>query len=153
MAYFDQNEMFGDNQDLSQIVGTYLFDHSIDTGASDTPALGGPLVHDFGRANDRRKILAIVDEAFVSAGGGTCQLQIVQADDAALTSNLQVLRETRALTAAELTLGSAIAMAIPSMSKRYLGLRGNIATATTTAGTLTAGLADQVPSNAQHNVY
>jgi hypothetical protein len=153
---FDQNLLFADNQNLAQVAGSYV-STSIDTwkgksAAAGTPAIGGPLVGDYGRANDAMDIVGIVTQAFTSAGAATLQIQIIQADDANLTSNVQVLRETRVLAAGTqpsvFTLGKVLNIGkVPSMTKQFLGLQYGIATATTTAGKITAGLRKGVFSN------
>jgi len=73
----------------------------------------------------------------VAAGAGsTHTLEVIQADDAALTSNVEALASVEKL-AAELTLGDVIEIPIPQgvMDKQYIGFR-NTATGGTT--TLTA---------------
>jgi hypothetical protein len=154
---FDQNLIFSDLQNLAQAAGSYVSTNSIDTwkgksAAAGTPAIGGPLTGDFGRGNDVMYIVGIVTQAFTSAGAATLQIQVIQADDAALTSNVQVLRETRALAAGTqpsvFTLGKVLNMQnVPSMTKQFLGLQYTIGTATTTAGKITAGLRKGVFSN------
>jgi hypothetical protein len=136
---FDQNLMFSDQQALAQVAGSYLSLLSIDTwkgktvGAG-TPNLGGPLTADFGRANDMLDIVAIVTQAFTSAGAATLQFQIVQADAQDLTGNLEVLRETRAQAAGTqpsvFTAGRICNIGkVPSMTRRFLGLQYVIAVA------------------------
>lgn len=154
---FDQQLIFSDAQSIAQVAGSYLSDKSVDTQSGfatfpGTPAIGGPLLGDFGRVGTHLDIAVVVTTAVTSAGAATLQLQIIQADDAALTANVEVLRETRALPAGAGTsifgLGVYRVGRVPSMSRRYVGLRYVIGAATTTAGVVTAGLAYGVPSNA-----
>lgn len=153
---FDQNLMFSDQQNLAVAAGTVVSTNSIDawkgkSAAAGTPAIGGPLTGDFGRANEL-DINGIVTQTFTSAGAATLQIQVIQADDAALTTNVEVLREGRALAAgtqpAVYTAGKVFNIGKPpSMTRRYLGLQYTIGAATTTAGKITAGLGRGVPSN------
>jgi hypothetical protein len=85
----------------------------------------------------------------VNAGAGsTHTLEVIQADDAALTSNVQVLGSVSKLAAA-LTKGQEIELPIPQgvMTKQYLGFRH---TATGGTTTLTADVylvpADEIPA-------
>jgi hypothetical protein len=131
--------------------------NSVDTwkgkaSAAGTPNLGGPLVGDFGRGNDAVDIIGIVTQAFTSAGAATLQIQVVQADDAALTVNVEMLRESRPQAAGTqpsvFTAGRVFTMGKPpSMTRRFMGLAYVIGVAATTAGKITAGLGKGVPSN------
>lgn len=151
---FDQELIFSDGQSIAQVAGSYLSDKSIDASPpAGTPAIGGPLQTDYGRVDTDLDLVIIFTTAVASAGAATLVLQIIQADDAALTTNLEVLRETRALPAGTqpsvFLKGSIFRLGpVPSMTRRYLGLRYVIATATTTTGIVTAGYAYGVPSNA-----
>jgi len=57
----------------------------------------------------------------------TVQFQLIQADDAALTSNVQVINQTDAFPIASLPAGTLVPLhwdrAAPYASKRYVGLR------------------------------
>ncbi|MFM6930148.1 MAG: Bbp16 family capsid cement protein [Bdellovibrio sp.] len=89
-------------------------------------------------------LMAILCMPTVSAGAGsTATLEAIQADDAALTSNVQVLN-TVTVAAANFTKGSKIPVPIPpgSMNKQYLGLRVTLAGGVTTV-TLDAYLVPQ----------
>lgn len=59
--------------------------------------------------------------------GTTCKYQLVQADDAALTTNLQVINSTDDIPIASLPAGAIVALhydrAAPYAPKRYVGLR------------------------------
>lgn len=147
---FDANEMFSDNQDLSQVVGSYLSDKSIDlwNGARQTTPMGNTPQMDPGAGNPI-EVECLVTEAFVGATA-TVLVELVMADDAALTSNLVSLQQA---PGGSITVGIPVATLVakyrfriggtipPGVSKRYLGLRYNIFTATTTAGMITAYLA------------
>lgn len=59
--------------------------------------------------------------------GTTCQYQIIQADDAALTTNVQVINSTAAFPIASLPIGTVVPLhwdrAAPFVPKRYVGLQ------------------------------
>lgn len=145
---FDQNLMFSDGQSLLQAAGSYLSDKSITASPAGTPAIGGPLQSDFGRVDTDLDIAIVVTTAFTTAAGATLQIQVVQTDDAALTANLEVLRESRVIAVAAFVKGAIFRLGpVPSMTRVNLGLRYVIGTGATTAGVVTAGLAYGVPSN------
>lgn len=80
----------------------------------------------------------------VAAGvGSTHTMEVIQADDAALTSNVESLASV-SVAAANLTLGDVIELPIPQgvMTKQYLGFR-NSATGGTTTVTLDVYLVPQ----------
>lgn len=155
---FDQNLMFSDQQALAAVASTIVSTNSIDTwkgraAAAGTPNLGGPLTGNFGAGNDELDGLAVVTQTFASAGAATLQIQYIQADDANLTVNVEMLRESRALAAGTqpsiFVAGGRFSLGKPpSMTRRFLGLSYVIGVATTTAGKITAGLTKGVPSNA-----
>lgn len=136
----DANATFSKDQDLAQVAGTYLSTNSIDLGTVGTDVQGGSPLADPGRSPVG--LLAQVTTAFTSAGAATVQLQVVMADDAALTSNLVVLASTDAIPKATLVAGYKFRIAsLPlGITKRYLGVQYVIGTATTTAGKITSGL-------------
>ena len=85
-----------------------------------------------------------------AAGAATVTIDVIVADDAALTSNVVVLCSSRAYTKTELTVVGGtgtqrtqpISVLLPpnlhSLGKRYLGVRYTIATGPLTAGTFNA---------------
>lgn len=83
--------------------------------------------------------------ATVAAGTGSSHtLAVIQADDADLTSNVEVLNQLPAIAAADLVPGKPIELPIPQgvKTKRYIGIRNTIASGTTTV-TLDAYLRPQ----------
>jgi hypothetical protein len=140
--YLDQTLMFSDEQDLSQVAGTYLSDKSIDLGVAGSIPQGGSTIFDVGPGQSL-SVLCQVIEAFTSAGStGTVQVQLVMADNEALSTNLVVLQETAAIVVTTLVQGYQFRLgALPQgITKGFLGLRYLVAVQTTTAGTITAGL-------------
>lgn len=82
----------------------------------------------------RMALLLLVTTA--AGAGSTHTMDVIQADDAALTSNVVVLATVSKLAAA-LTLGAAVELPIPqgSMTKQFIGFRN-----TSTGGTTTVSL-------------
>lgn len=154
-GFLDQNTMFDPtDNNLAQAFGaSYNSAQSIDTGVAGTPILGGPLFKDYGRTDYDQQIVVTVTQTFASAGAATLQIKVVQADDAAVTTNVETLREGRALAAGNqgtmlLVAGTQIYMGqVPSMARRYLGLQYAIGVANTTAGKVQAGLQTAVGGN------
>ena len=92
--------------------------------------------------------MALLVLPVVNAGAGSTHvLQAIQADDAALTSNVEVLNQVTVL-AANLVKGQEIEVPIPQgvMTKQYLGFR-NSSTGGTTTVTLDVYLVpqDEIP--------
>lgn len=77
------------------------------------------------------------------AGGTAMEFQVIQADDAALTTNVQVVGSTGAIPIAQLTAGKRVACnlgpRIGSVGQRYVGARF-VPTGTMTAGAYTGAL-------------
>jgi hypothetical protein len=141
----DKQNMFSEAQAVTAL-GNTLSTNTIDLGVAGTPVVGG-LITDVGRGGNV-EVVAQVVTAFTSGGAATLQVQLVMADDAALTSNLTVLDETAAIALASLVAGYQFRMGtIPGgVTKRYLGIRYIVGTAVMTAGAVTAGLAKDRPS-------
>lgn len=113
-------------------------------------ALGGNQPGDFGVGEN------LFVEFGISAtvtGGTSVQFQLIQADDAALTSNVQVISSTDALPIASLTLGQLIPLrwspASPRPAKRYIGAR-YVIVGTNTAGAVTAGVVKDAVTTQQN---
>lgn len=136
----DKQNMFSDQQDLAQAAASYLSTNTIDQGAVGTTPFNGSPPADIGRSR-QVQVMAEITETFTSGGAATLQVQLVSADNAALSSNLTVLSETPAYALAALTQGKQIPLAYgPGVTQRYLGMRYVIGTAATTAGKVSAGL-------------
>lgn len=138
----DNQNLVSNAQNLAQAAATYLSDFSIDLGATGTiPGLGGSPNSDPGKADI--EFLAQVVQTFTSGGAGTLQVNLVMADDAALTTNLTVLASTPVLAKAALVAGYQFRLGctLPvGITQRYLGLQFIIGTAAMTAGKVTAGI-------------
>lgn len=116
-------------QDLSQVVGTYNSESIVDLGTARDIGEGEPLY-----------IVFTVTEAFVGAGA-TVAINCVVSAATALTTPTTV-GSIAATAVASLTLGTQFVVRInplvASLGLRYLGVIYTIATATTTAGAMTA---------------
>lgn len=138
-------------RDLSQNTGDYNSTNIIDLGINSgipSSANGGG-ARDMGIGdNPALKLLVQVQEAFVSAGGGTLQVILAGADDdgAGSPGSFSEWWASPIYTIAQLVAGARLLdmdMPRPPQGKaipRFLMLIYRIATATTTAGTVTAGL-------------
>lgn len=86
--------------------------------------------------------VAHVLEAFTASGAATLTIDLIEADDAALSSNVDVLASTGAVGKAALVIGYKAVLPIPSRSnigsQRYLGFRYTVATGPMTAGKITS---------------
>lgn len=80
-----------------------------------------------------RRIALLIMPTVAAGAGSTSEFEIIQADDDALTSNVESLGSISVLAAA-LTVGSKHELPIPQgvMTKQYLGLRCTITGGTTT---------------------
>lgn len=137
----DMQTLFSDAQNLAQAAGSYLSTNTVDLGAAGSAKQTGAAVpYDIGQGM-AAQVLAQVTETFTSGGAGTLQAQLVQADDAALTTNLEVLCETPVLALATLKAGYQFRLpSFPYVTRRFIGVRYVIATAAMTAGKATAGI-------------
>lgn len=139
----DVQNLVSDQQDLAQTAAAYLSDYSIDLGAAGTAYPGGSVYKNAG-AGMPVCLLCQVVVAFSTGSSPTLVVDLVVADNDALSTNLVVLHSTPAIAAATLVAGYQFFVGgtiPPNITKRYLGLRYTIGTATTTTGKITAGLA------------
>ena len=85
-----------------------------------------------------------VDTAFTAAGAATMEMQVVVADDAALTTNVTVVGTTGAIGKASLTAGANFVARInpllASTGRRYFGANYVVSTGPMTAGAITANV-------------
>ena len=120
-------------QDLSQVVGNYISENIVDTGNATN------IARDMGEGEDLY-IVFTVTEAFVGVGA-TVAINCVVSAATALTTPTTV-GSVAATGVASLTLGAQFVVRInplvASLGLRYLGVIYTIATATTTAGAMSA---------------
>jgi len=101
--------------------GNVLSTNTIDLGPL---TIGGNQVGDTGSGEQLFVEFSVLTAPTV---GTTVQFQLIQADDAALTSNVQVLNQTDAFPIASLPAGTLVPLnvdpAAPYVPKRYVGVR------------------------------
>lgn len=101
--------------------GTFLSSNTIDIGPL---ALGGNQAGDIGAGEELYVEFSVLTAPTV---GTTVQFQLIQADDAALTSNVQIINRTDDIPIASLPAGAIVPLhwdpAAPYVPKRYVGAR------------------------------
>jgi hypothetical protein len=121
-------------QDLSQVAANYISENVVDTGNATN------IARDMGEG-ESLYIVFTVTEAFTSGGAATVAINCVVSPATALTGSTTV-GSVAATAVASLTLGTQFVVRInplvASLGLRYLGVIYTIATATTTAGAMTA---------------
>ena len=120
---------------LQAVTATAVSTDSIDTGLPNRNLASG---HDF-------IMTAQVGTAFTAAGAATMQIEVISADDAALTVNVTSHYITAAIPKATLVAGYRVAMTVPSDAggvkfRQYVGTRYTVATGPMTAGTISSFL-------------
>lgn len=108
--------------------------NSIDTSPSDSN-----VAHDFGAVGNVPEVVFSILNSLTSAGAATVRFELVYADNAALTTNVEVVAKTDDFAYTALTVGTRVAMKWPSVApqarKRYFGGRIVIGTAVLTNAT------------------
>jgi hypothetical protein len=98
-----------------------LSTNTLDTGPL---ALGGNQPSNLGAGEDLKLAFSVLTAPTV---GTSVQFQLIQADDAALTSNVQVINQTGAIPIASLPAGTLVPLDYGDASllaaKRYIGVR------------------------------
>lgn len=148
MALIDKQLVLSDAQ--APTTGTTVSTNTIDLGAAGTvPFLGGSPLNDPGRGVGVGVVVQVVTTV-TSAGSSTVQVQLVESDNADLSSGT-VLCESAAIAKATLVAGYRFRLpALPKgISKRYLGVQYVVATADLTAGAFDAYL---VPMGGQQDI-
>lgn len=132
----DKLTEFGEDFDLDQETGNYLFTNQIDLGAAGVdPGAGQPVY-----------LVAIVTETFTDGGdSATLTLQVRSDDDAAIHASTSSLHfATAAMLKANLTAGTKFVFALPQTNavpyERYLGLQAVVGTAGFDSGMISAFL-------------
>jgi mRNA-degrading endonuclease toxin of MazEF toxin-antitoxin module len=127
---FDIQNQFSVNQAFTATaVSTNAYDTQ--TAAAD-PTIG-------------ERLAVVVYPKVAAAGGATYALQAIQADDAALTTNVEVLGQLTGVADASLVKGREIEIPIPQgvKTRRYLGFKVVMTGGTTPTVTLDAYLMPQ----------
>lgn len=144
MGLQDLQTLMSDKQSIAAAAGTVVCTNAIDLGAAGTIPSGyqsrGTARHDIGASAKPPKLLMQITTTVTSGGSATVQFQLIQSDNADLSSP-DVLQSTAAIAYATLVAGYQPRLELPAgITKRYLGVQYVIAVATTTAGNVTAGL-------------
>jgi len=115
----------------SQVVTT----STVSTNAID---VGAGVVRNVGWGEEMRMMAQI---AATFTGGTSLQVEIICADDAALTTNVTSMALGPVVPVASLTAGGALPLdlVLPTNTRRFIGCRYNVV-GTMTAGQITAGL-------------
>jgi hypothetical protein len=128
--YWDRQLTPSWGQSIAAAAGTVVSTDKIDLAT---------VGRDISRHNELRAV-AQLGAAVTSAGAATVDVQLVESASADLSSPV-VLASTGALALAALTAGAVLMdIPVPATELRYLGFQYVIGTATTTAGTVNAGL-------------
>lgn len=128
----DKETLLSDSQDLSQTAGSYYSTYAYNLGSTDDPGSGKPI-----------GVMICVDEAFTSSGSATVQFCVIDESDTTLDSSSVIIVQTDDIAYTTLTEGKTIFLPFPSglITQQYVGMRYDIGTATTTAGTVSAYIA------------
>lgn len=149
---FSEELKFSNNQDLSQVAATYASTNIIDTGSPGTVyGAAAALAKDAGPGHPI-PVLVQVTETFTSGGAATLQVQIETDTDEGMATNNEVIAQSRVYALAELVAGMQFEVQyLPNRARQFLRVNYIIGTATTTAGTCTAGIvaAVQAPNDNQ----
>ena len=136
--YVDKQCLLADGMDCSQVAGDYYADYCYNIGATDDIGRGQPLY-----------VVICCDTAFTSGGSATVKFSIVDEADTTIDSSSVEIVSTDTLAYTRLTEGKVIVIPVPAnlITQQYIGLRVDIGTATTTAGTITAFIAHDAFTN------
>lgn len=134
----DQQNLFSDAQAITATANS--------TNVIDTLPSGGPNTKSGLGDGQDITLFAQVGTAFTAAGAGTLTVTVVSADSADLATNPIVHFTTTALALAALAAKARIiGLDLPyGKYRRYLGLVYTVATGPMTAGTITAGLVEDL---------
>ena len=114
--------------------------NSYDTGPL---SLGSNQAGDIGRGEELFVAISTLVAA-AAAGAATVNFEFIQADDAALTTNVETLAQTGPIPKASLAAGAIVLLqvgrATPLAPRRYVGVRYTVATGPLTAGTFVAAI-------------
>lgn len=139
----DYETLLSDAQDLTNLNGaSVLSQKSYDAGVpGSVPQTGATVTHDLGRGGDVDVFVRVV-KAFTSASStGTLKVELIMADDEALTTNIVVLQTSAAIIVTSLILGFqkfGFGKLPVGSTSRFFGFRYTNATDTFTAGQLHA---------------
>lgn len=108
-------------------------------------ALGGNQPNNLGRGEQLHIFIGVLVAA-LAVGAATVDFEYIQADDALLTVNVEVLGRTGSIPKALLVVGAPISLSVdrgaPLVARRYIGLRYVVGVGPLTAGTFTAAIVE-----------
>ena len=113
---------------------------------------------DYGQGNELEIVISVVN-TLTSGGAATIAFQAVQADDAAISVNVNVLTQTDTFGFASIVAGQIITINIDrtilGTARRYLALRYVVATAVLTNGTgqFIANVVDQTQDKGNTTIF
>ena len=102
-----------------------------------------------GRADDNLRAYAQVDVDFTAGGAATLTIEVIQATNGALTTNVDSLWSSGAIALAGLKAGGKafeVDTPMPKNTKAFVGFRYTVATGPMTAGKITAGFVPGTPT-------
>lgn len=129
---------------------------AVSTNTYDTAplTLGGNTPNDIGRGEPLEIAISTLVAA-TAAGAATVNFELIQADDAALTTNVETLVQTGPIPKATLVVGALVGLhydrAAPLAPRRYIGVRYTVGTGPLTAGTFSAAIVKNIADIA--NIY
>jgi len=134
----DQQSLFSDAQAVTVTANS--------NNVIDTLPSGGPNTKSGLGDGQDIALFAQVGTAFAAAGAATMQIALVSADSADLATNPIVHYQTPALALADLAAKARpVQVDLPrGKYRRYVGLQYTVATGPMTAGTITAGLVEDL---------
>lgn len=145
----DTYTLMSDDQDLSQVAGTYYSDVLNlrgDPGYTTSSDAPNGITHDLGKGV-AVPFLCQVTETFTSGGAATLQVDL-ETDDNESFSSATVLVSSPTFALADLVQGKALLpQHVPYNGEQYMRVKYVIGTATTTAGTVSAGITTGLQSN------
>lgn len=153
----DQNALLsGSVSAVGVLTGQAVTATAVSTNTYDTAplTLGSNQPNDIGRGEPLEVAISVL-ATVTAAGAATVNFELIQADDAALSVNVETLVQTGAVPKTSLTAGTLVALhydrAAPLAARRYIGVRYTVGTGPLTAGTFTAALVKNIADVA--NIY
>jgi hypothetical protein len=126
------------------VTNTAVSTNSLDTNPD---TLGGNQPNDIGRGTALEVAISVLQTA-TAAGAATVNFELIQADDGALTTNVETIVQTGAIPIAKLTAGTLVPLhvdrAAPYAPRRYIGVRYTIGTGPLTGGSFSAAIVRNV---------
>lgn len=131
---------------------------NVSTNVIDIANTRVPQPADFGQGNELDCVISVVN-TLTSGGAATIAFQLVQADDAAISANVNVLDQTDVFGFATITAGLIITLnwnrTVLGVARRYVALRYVIATAvlTNATGQFIAQVGDQTQDKGNTTIF